>query len=466
MKVISLSTLIILHLSFTFVATSDDIYTISDFKRNYFKIISQNEGFYKIASNLEKSTNELPIAFGFVDPDFYTDIITVNTDFKSISIYLYSEDQSVFNKAMSTSPLTGDEKVISAKITYVTQSSDYPNILIVSQSAKTGLMYIRAFQITKDINQLYSIAELPNLLVTITNGQNVEPINFQISNDVGMIEYWLVVDNGVRTVINYDRTTANQPPIKTLFSTLLDSACPGCIDFTKTITNKLAPIGSHAFIDLNGDGRADFVLESTDDSNNRVFEIYMFKNNGLFGLMKTINVPKDYSIGTWVDFQENKMMDVAFWNKADNKIYIHPGVVLTGPVLGTNDQFMDDGFSYSIPSLENTQLNAPIVLDLVPGSKIHENIDLKMFGLLRFADLDLDGYMDLIVNTIDSDKTNNVHVFQNVPCPSGVESCRTFINEFSPSKIKILQNKNAVQSIFFDFGERGLINEQNRCCFC
>lgn len=450
------------------IKNADDIYSINDFKRSYFKIISQNNGFYKINSKIETAVNELPITYGFVDLDFYTDIISVTSDFKQAVIYLFNEEDGTFEKSMTTPVLSGDETIISAKITYVTSASSYPNILIVSQSNSNNKMLIHAFQINIDTNNKYTIIEIPQLLVSVDRGSaavSVEPISFQISNDTGMTEYWLTTDAGVRTLISYDRSKSTPTVTKTTFASILDAACAGCIDFNSVLGFALAPAGSHAFADLNGDGRADLVLESTDaSSGNRYLEFYAFQNTGKFGLSKQVPINAHYSVGTWVDLQERKIMDIVFWNKNDNKLYIHSGMVSSGTAITGDNQFNSDGYGYSIPSLENPSSNLPLVLDLIPGAKIQESPALRIFGLIRFADLNLDGYMDLLVNTIDANGSNNVHAFPSVPCANLDKNptCRTFLTEFDPYSIGIIQNKKTVQTSLFDFGERGSSKKQDR----
>ena len=442
-------------------------YTINDFKRSYFKIISQNSGYYKILCKIEASTNELPIAYGFIDRDFYTDVITVTKDFKAISIYLFNEVQGVFDKTITSAPMPSGETILSVKITYVTQTSDYPNILIVTENKSSNKMFIHAYQITRDQNQLYTLTEITDLLVTVDNGsgnQSVEPINFQISNDSSMTEYWLVVDSEIRTVLSYNRSQSTHSFTKILFTTLLDDTCTGCIDFRPVQNYALVSVGSHLSVDLNGDGRADFILESSKGST-RFLELYTFQNSGKFGLTKTFQIDNNYSIGTWIDIQERKIMDIVFWNKNDNKLYIHSGFVNSGTEILANEQFASQPFDFSIPSLDSSSGVFPLSLNLLPGAKIQENPSLRIFGMVRFADLSLTGYMDLIINTIDADGSNNVHVFQNVPCSDTDSTCRTFKLEYDKKSIGVIQGKNSIQASLFDFGERGFFNQQNRSLF-
>ena len=443
--------------------SSEDVYTINDFKRSYFKIISENEGFYKITDKLEESKNEIPLVYGFIDPDFYTDIITVSTDFKKVQAYIFDEDDGQFHKILTTEPLPGDEKILVGRITYLTQNGDFPNLLLFSESKTQKKSFFHVYQIVQNQSGAYSISELSDILVTIDNGDSpsVEPINFQISNDMELVDYWLVSDKNVKTVVNFDRKNPQRSFTKIPFASFLDKDCVGCLDFNTVINNRLVPVGSHRLADLNGDGRADFIIESLDGEGQRVFEIYNFQDSGKFGLGKVLKIDQSYSIGTFVDLLDRKMYDLVFWNKKDNKVYIHLAKVSSGQQISDTDRFSSSIFGYSLPSLENPVDNPPIVLNLIPGAKIKENHDMLVYPFIRFADLSLDGKMDMIINTVDADGSDNVHFFPFVQCAPEKTDCNIYGPEFSLKTIGVVQNKKILSSSLFDFGERGFYNQKN-----
>lgn len=442
------------------VIQSEDIYSINDFKKSYFKIISQNEGFYKVSSKLETSANEIPAAYGFVDADFYTDVITVGTDLKTFNVYIFEEDDGIFVKKGTSAPVPNDEVISSIKITYMVQSSTNPQLMVVTQSKSQKKMLIHAFLIQVDQDQKMTFKEIPELLVTLDSGDSigVEPISFQISNDGPIIDYWLVSDGGVRKVINYDRTKSTNSYTVAPFTDFLLNGCPNCIDYNTVINNKLAAIGSHRLADLNGDGRADLVLESFDSSSNRFFEIYDFNDSGKFSLKKTIPIDPDYSLGNFSDLLNRKMMDLVFWHKKEKKIHIHYAQVGSGQAIGDTGQFSKAGFDYSIPSIETPSQSKPEILDLVPGAQIQDNASLLAFPLIRFADLNLNGFMDLIINTVDSSGANEIHIFPNNNCHAPENKkpeCKIYDVEYTDKTIGIIKKKNAISTSLFDFGERG-----------
>ena len=440
---------------------SEDIYSINDFKKSYFKIISQNEGFYKVSSKLETSTNEIPAAYGFIDADFYTDVITVGTDLKTFHVYIFDEDNGVFVKNADSGPMPNDEAILAIKITYMVQSSANPQLMVITQSKSQKKMLIHAFMIIVDQSQKMTFQEIPELLVNLDIGDQpgIEPINFQISNDGPVIDYWLVSEGGVRKVINYDRTKSTNSYTIVPFTNFLLNGCPNCIDYNTVINNKLATIGSHRMADLNGDGRADFILESFDSNNNRFFEIYRFNDSGKFSLAKTIPIDHNYSLGSFSDLLNRKMLDLVFWHKTEKKIHIHYAQVNSGQATGDTGQSSTVDFGYSLPSLETPSQSKPEILDLIPGAQIQENPSLLAYAIIRFADLNLNGFMDLIINTVDASGANEIHVFPNNYCQTEENKknpdCKIFNVEYSDKTIGIIKKKNAISTSIFDFGERG-----------
>jgi len=178
--------------------------------------------------------------------------------------------------------------------------------------------------------------------------------------------------------------------------------------------------------------------------------VFVFQSSGKLGFNKVIPIHNDYSVGSWVDLRERQVMDVVFWHKKENKVYIHSGAVVASGIEG------DTSSNYAIPSLETPGQAVPMVLDILPGSKIQEKLALNIHPIIRFSDLDLDGYMDLVINTIDSDGSSNVHIFQNTPCNITSDvTCRTFVSEYPAKSIGVTKGRNAFQTSVFDFGERG-----------
>ena len=427
-------------------------YTINHFKRSYFKIISQNEGFYRVADKLEESPDELPVAFGFVDPDFFGDVATVSADMKRVSLYLFHEDDGQFTKIVTSDPFPGDERVRAVRLAYLTSRTDSPNLLVLTESRQLKKAYLHAFRINRSDKLEFSLEELKGVLVTMdAEERSVEPVNFQISNDGEVRDFWLVWVDGKRQVLSYDRTSAEPKVTSTAFSAFLQKDCPGCQDFDRVVGNKLAAVGSHRVADLNGNGMVDLVLESLDKEGQRVLEFYELQASGKFGLLKTVGLSADYSLGSFVDLRDSGRMDLVFWNKKDRKLEIH---LAEGLTTDQGTAGAEGAFGYSLPSLEGRSTGR-LVLDILPGSQIQDEPDLLAYPILQFADLSLKGVMDLVINTVDPDGGERVHVFPFNDCFLATPPCAVYQKEYDDKTIGVVKSKRVLSSSLFDFGERG-----------
>lgn len=89
--------------------------------------------------------------------------------------------------------------------------------------------------------------------------------------------------------------------------------------------------------------------------------------------------------------------------------------------------------------------------------------------ILRFADMDKDGYQDLMITAKNkSTKKMNTILFKNIGCSKDFykglgkfnsdfdrEDCRTFDSKGFSGKIDALSSVDAYTASFFDFGEYG-----------
>lgn len=79
-----------------FCSAADGLKSINEYKRNYFKIISAEKGFNPIDEGLVNVKDQFIIYNGYLSDDFYSDIITLSKDRKSLFVYIYNNDKGTF----------------------------------------------------------------------------------------------------------------------------------------------------------------------------------------------------------------------------------------------------------------------------------------------------------------------------------------------------------------------------------
>lgn len=449
------------------VSASSKDYNIGDFKKNYFKIITATKGFYEVKAGFENVANEIIINSGFVNEDLYADIITVTQDRKAGHFYIYDDSSNKFKLNMITPSLPDGEKILNIKLTQIKSQNSYPDVVVISQksSSNTLTTVFRGYSIDKVGGDYeYSLTLIPEYYaenVNNTTDESQEPFNIQIFEDRGLVDYWLLMKDKERVLYYYNNATSKFE--RKAFSDILDQGCPGCKDLSE-ISGKAIPVAyTSAFIDINRDCRADIVLETHDDKGSRYLEFYYYMNSK-FGLINVVQIPSTYSLGVVEDINENNNPDLLFIDKNSGKLVVYLNN------YSVNEKNSDDYCSKTVstefmyPSLEDSS-NTTYMLtqELVKNSTLYENPDQGIQGFIRLGDLDLDSYKDLTLNLTVNGKTD-VFVFLNRPCSDAYISdtgsssslCRYFnIDAVADEDTSVMRGKNAVQSIYFDLGERG-----------
>lgn len=211
--------------------------------------------------------------------------------------------------------------------------------------------------------------------------------------------------------------------MKQSFDSIIDSNCALCRnDISSTKDLALRTIGTNAFVDLNLDCSPDIVLESQGADGAKYLELYMYERDEKFRLFKIIKFPKDLqnlSLGTFADIDNDKTMDLVFWNKDIDKLQVFYGVYEEQDQIKEYDQCMEKGLRYSIPGLESAQLRSATsqTLDILPGSKLFESREQYIWPVVRLGDLSLNGLPDLIVNLVTKEGKRDVFLFENQDCP-------------------------------------------------
>lgn len=442
-------------------------YTIGDFKKNYFKIITATKGFYEVKAGFENVTDEIIIGSGFVNKDLYVDIITVTKNRKTGHFYIYDDEANKFKINMSTPDLAEGETIVNIKLTQIRSLGSFPDVVVISQIVSNGVltMKFRGYSIDNIASgdYEYSMTLISAYYVenmNTTSDKTQEPFNIQMFEENKLVDYWLLMENGKRVVYYFDKDTAKFE--KKDFSDLLDKDCNNCMN-TDQISNKVIPaVYTSAFIDVNRDCRADIILETKDKSGNRYLEFYYYMNSK-FGLINVVPIPDNYSLGVVEDINENNNPDLLFIEKDTGKLQVF---LNSYSLNNSSDEYCAKTVSteFMYPSLvDSSNKNYLITQELVKDSKLFENSDVGIQGFIRLGDLDLDSFKDLTLNLTVNGKTD-VYVFLNKPCDAGYISdtgfnsdlCRYFDHKaVSDEDTSVMKGKNAVQSIFFDLGERG-----------
>lgn len=75
------------------------------------------------------------------------------------------------------------------------------------------------------------------------------------------------------------------------------------------------------FVDLNQDCKSDIVLETVDTKGGRFLEFFYFYK-GKFGFIKSVTIPKTFSIGTFKDINGNNCPDLTFFDSESKSLKI------------------------------------------------------------------------------------------------------------------------------------------------
>ncbi|KAF2366867.1 hypothetical protein FHG87_002377 [Trinorchestia longiramus] len=196
---------------------------------------------------------------------------------------------------------------------------------------------------------------------------------------------------------------------------------------------------SHAFVDLNGDLAADLFVTTE-----KQFEIWENSAGG-FSIAETIPVP------AWaVVVGQTTFMDVSLSG------HVEPLTVLC------RKEDCSDGQIYVWSYVNNTREKdfVPLGFALVDEanaawyfpSNSHHSYPYTDVINLRVADVDLDGYPDLLLTLLDSHDNPRVVMAMNRPC---VDACSSHSRRFVPDWSRFASYPNSVLGAFFDVFEDG-----------
>ena len=200
---LAIKTLLILFLLSP--ARSEDELTIEDFKKNYFKIITANKGFYEVKAGFENVKDEIVIGNGFINKDLYVDIITVHKNRKVGYFYIFDVDNSNFKMAMQTPKIAENERILSIQLTQIRPLNGFPDVVITTteklakgiQTTQRGYSINNSNPSSFDY-KLDEIAEYHSVNEDPSAEETHEPFSFQLFEGDKAVTYWLFMNNGKR----------------------------------------------------------------------------------------------------------------------------------------------------------------------------------------------------------------------------------------------------------------------------
>lgn len=450
-----------------FINCEQETYNINDFQRSYFKIITANKGFYQVEAGLENVKDEIIIYNGYVNDDLYTDIVTVNKQRDTANFYIYNNESGHF-KNLSSSTKLEDEKILQVNFISINEINDnkWPNVVIVSyKEQENGINTIfRGYSFEKSSDsERFLLKEKKSFYFENLNSKSKEiqePFSFQLYQGDEIVNYFLMMKDGKRILYYYD--IKNNKIVNQNFSDIIMPDCEGCLDPKELDGSEIPPVYTSGFVDINRDCKSDIIIESVKNGD-RFLDFFIYKGNK-FAYIKSVPIPKSYSLGSFEDVNQNNTPDLVFFDNEnkDLKIFLSDfSMNVPKSISSFCLDSADTRFSYS--SLENKDKN---VISQYLGDKFESltsEEDLRVFPLLRFGDIDLDGYRDLIMDIKSKDKSSFI-VFHNVECDetkkeiiNGMDSnlCRFFEDKFITDEMKRALQLQSIQTSFFDFGERG-----------
>lgn len=223
------------------------------------------------------------------------------------------------------------------------------------------------------------------------------------------MDYWVLMHEGKRTIFLWDsnKNVFENKPFASLLTT-----CDGCKDFPEIDSRVIPEFYTSAYIDINKDCKSDLVIETT-DGKQRYLEFFYY-NQSKLGYIGSSKIPQSYSLGQFQDINANNLVDIIFFDKADKKLKFFLND-FEREMPDISKSYCLDKFSAYFPykSLEDG-----------PDYKYDQELQIKelnfdqtleAYEILKFGDINLDGYVDLLMN-VKTVAGNRFLLLQNTDC--------------------------------------------------
>lgn len=472
-------------------ATDTKTYTIDDFEGGFFKIVNIDPGVYKLNVGFEpKNGGERPMAFGDVNNDGFTDVVTVSDNNQIIRVYMFDSETQKFASPLEITDSTNlkDSTIISILLHDLDNDHNMDMIVTINPTATPTRVNIHVWKGSKTGKfakaeglNLLNIRKQQPLLFTVYTNPQAEPNANVISSTDGVntqnyTSYMLIDDITHKRSLYYAQK--GDKAFKSIsFDKILATdnvKCKGNGD-TQGLSID-AQIGS-TFIDLNADCRPDLLLVS-EKAGERYHEYYIFTDSG-FCLTEVAKISKDFTMPSFLDFLNRGTSDMIMIEKSSGvkpKVHVYKNQFKTdlnddGVCAKSND------VSFPFPSFNEKKSNSDgLVYELDVSEKYSLYSTTDYPSVINLGDIDLDGKTDMILvltigaegekaktypfsfkNEKCSEDALNI-VFPDGPTDLQKIDCRYFNNTAFGNELSVFEAQPTVRTGTFDFGEVGSLS--------
>lgn len=226
-----------------------------------------------------------------------------------------------------------------------------------------------------------------------------------------------------------------------------------CLSFSQFTFSYPHSVG---FVDLNKDCLSDLFM-TVEYSGQTYFEIWLNAKDGTYCKVQSDPAPSGTRQVSFVDFDRNGVEDIVFavcdGQDCSEKNEIH--IVYNFNKVSNDCSFsFSDLSSFELKDLsltENSKYKTIVKLD----DKFYDDADFPV--MVRFGDLNLDGYPDALV-TLTNNSESYVQYLRNSECSHCTAGRRTLKIDSEGDMSKLQEVKGTVFGCFFDLDDKGVLD--------
>jgi integrin alpha FG-GAP repeat containing protein 1 len=420
------------------LGTLTSAYEILDFRPSPF-VLAHEPGIYEVNSGLE-SPNTVLAAFAFINTGTDCDVLVLNEDHCSVSVYIWSRKEGRFlHMVIFNLQIAG---YIKSVIPYDFNNDGATDLLITKtwEGVQTVEIYYQtrnSFQPTATFTFNRTISH-PAILDI--NGDISPDIILNTINDTGQSAAYVLE-------VSIDNTYHSRSLMKYKFQSAVH-----CLNSTN---EALSDPHSVAFVDLNRDCLADIFLTTVNSSGEVYFEVWLNMKNGEYCVVQSTKAPKGAGQVSFADVDQNGAEDLIFpvciGDSCQEASSIQ--VIFNYNKAPSSCQF--ENSDISIRAFVPFQFNSTALLIQLPPNHTFTTSSPDMPFRVQTGDLDLDGYPELMF-LLDDGLGPYCSLFRNVP---GEEAGnRSFVLWPESDLRKLRAKRGAYLCSFFDLDENGILD--------
>lgn len=414
------------------LASSQAMYTIKDF-HSIWPWEYKGDGLYDLdiginegtdAANTTLSDGLIVIAVGDIDDNKHNDIISMSDDQMNVTINYFSTDSDKF----------GNQKFLPigncrASAAYVITNLDYRIALLCTENIEYE--YVVLFKNDKEFTNI--------VLSDFKLQKGSQPFFMDINSDtyVDLVfnDNSFTENYPIRVALYNTETRDFESTTLGLFDTYLyENITQGCLPVANKATLRLSRPSFSTLVDMNSDCVSDLYM-TVDTGVGDLTGLSLIATRietETQGFMRYCHVESDdlagqtYTSPVFADFNNDAAMDKILYKTSTNAIHIFYNS------LGANGSGSSN-LCRSMPTLTNTEENSyfqnftvyggePDITAIENVSGLYANPIVASFipGQLRVADLDSNGYPDIVTTFKDADGDPVTAVLINSECGSDV----------------------------------------------